>query len=69
MTRRSARPAPTAVALQTASLLLVAGCVFAILISDIVRTRLGTTSAETVPSLSARGVHDIANAALALEPR
>lgn len=69
MTRRSVRPTPTAVAVQTASLLLVAGCVFAILINDIARTRLGTASAETVSSLSARPVQDITNAALALEPR
>jgi hypothetical protein len=69
MTRRSFRATPAAVAVQTASLLLVAGCVFAILISDIRRTRLGTPTAEAVPSVSPGQSQQFTDAVLAPEPR
>jgi hypothetical protein len=67
MSRRSFTPTPTAVAVQTASLLLVAGCVLGILISDITRTKLGQPTAEEVTSLSPGRVQGVTNAGL--EPR
>ena len=46
MTRRPLTYTPLATAVQTASLLLVAACVFGILISDIARQRSTVTHGE-----------------------
>jgi hypothetical protein len=49
MSRKPFKPTRLAVALQAASLLAVAGGVFAILISDVARHRTDVASAETPP--------------------
>jgi hypothetical protein len=65
MTRRPFTLTPTAVAVQTASLLLVAGCVFSILISDITRHGSPVPSAEAVPAALIGGSAHLTNAARA----
>jgi hypothetical protein len=49
MSRKPLKPTRLAVALQTASLLAVAGGVFAILISDVIRHRTDVARAEPPP--------------------
>ena len=49
MSREPLKPTRLAVALQAASLLAVAGGVFAILISDVTRHRTGVARAEAPP--------------------
>jgi hypothetical protein len=49
MSRRPVKPTRHAVALQAASLLIVAGGVFAILISDVIRHRTDVVRAEPSP--------------------
>jgi hypothetical protein len=52
MARRPFTPTVTAIIAQMAGLLLVAACLFGILVSDIIRNRPGGTTAEGAISVS-----------------
>jgi hypothetical protein len=64
MTRRPFKPTRTAVALQTASLLLAASSVVGILISDIARHRSAVPNAEAASGVLMNRSRHLTNAAL-----